>query len=249
MDHLLVPDFVWEFTGPCRLYLPRVGDVLITLDVNNVAETSFWNERRPPSYTAIRSAWIVVVETLPSNKTGSAGLDPAWATAGFRLLSIYEEAEGGSWTMVDTVPVQMSSLLAPPGLGHGNTTEPSEENVLIVLHPNNFPPSAPVLQAGWWRVRYASRCMTNSWILGVLDVPQTSGSLTRTLSCWIRGRSGNWTRDGTSQSYTVAAVQRNSSNQVELETLPMKVSSTGVPSVTTCNSPSTMESATHDNTV
>jgi hypothetical protein len=87
----------------------------------------------------------VVVETLPSSETGSAGLDLAWATAGFRVLSIYKEAEWGSWTMVDTVLVQMSSLLAPPGLGRGNTTEPSEENVLNVLHPNNFPPSAPVL--------------------------------------------------------------------------------------------------------
>jgi hypothetical protein len=145
MDHLLVPDIVWEFTGPRRLYLPRIGDVLIILDVNNVAEMSFWNERRPPSYTAIRSAWIVVVETLPSSEVGSAGIDLTWATAGFRVLFIYEEAEGGSWTMVDTVPVQMSSLLAPPGLGRGNTTEPSEENVLIVLHPNNFHPSAPVL--------------------------------------------------------------------------------------------------------
>jgi hypothetical protein len=153
MDHLLVPDIVWEFRGLHRLYLPRVGDVLITLDVNNVAETSFWNERWPPSYTAIRSAWIVVVETLPSSETGSAGLNPAWATTGFCVFSIYKEAEGGSWTMVDTVPVQTSSLLAPPGLGHGNTTEPSEENVLIVLHPNNFPPSAPVLQAGWWQLR------------------------------------------------------------------------------------------------
>jgi hypothetical protein len=151
--------------------------------------------------------------------------------------------------MVDTVPVQMSLLLAPLGLGRGNTTEPSEENVLIVLHPNNFPPSAPVFQVGWWRPQYESRCMTNSWILGVVDVPQTSGSLTRTLSCWIRGRSDNWTRDGTSQSCTVAGVQRNSSNRVELETLPMGVSSAGVSSVTTCSPPSAMDSATHDNTV
>jgi hypothetical protein len=171
MYHLLVPDIVWEFTRPRRLYLPRIGDVLITLDVNNVAEMSFWNERRPPSYTAIRSAWIVVVETVPSSKAGSAGLDPTWAIAGFRVLSIYEEVEGGSWAMVDTVLAQMSSLLAPPGLGRGNIAVPSEENVLIVLHPNNFPPSAPVLQVGWWRPRYASRCMTNSWILGVVDVP------------------------------------------------------------------------------
>jgi hypothetical protein len=95
MDHLLVPDIVWEFTGPRRLYLPRIGDVLITLDVNNVAETSFSNERRPPSYTTIRSAWIVVVETLLSSE----------ATTGFRVLSIYEEAEGGSWAMVNTVPM------------------------------------------------------------------------------------------------------------------------------------------------
>jgi hypothetical protein len=160
MDHLLVPDIVWEFTGPCRLYLPRIGDVLITLDVNNIAETSFWNERWLPSCTAIRSAWIVVVETLPSSE----------ATAGFRILSIYKEAEGGSWAMVDTIPMQMSSLLAPPGLGRGNTAEPSEENVLIVLYPENFPPSAPVLQAGWWQPRYASRCMTNSWIFGVVDI-------------------------------------------------------------------------------
>jgi hypothetical protein len=76
MDHLLVPNIVWEFTRPRRLYLPRIGDVLITLDVNNVAEMSFWNERWPPSYTAIRSAWIVVVETIPSSEAGSAGLDP-----------------------------------------------------------------------------------------------------------------------------------------------------------------------------
>jgi hypothetical protein len=237
MDHLLVPDIVWEFTGPRRLYLPCIRDVLITLDVNNVAETSFSNERRPPSYTTIRSAWIVVVETLLSSE----------ATTGFRVLSIYEEAEGGSWTMVDTVPMQMSSLLAPPGLGRGNTAELSEENVLIVLHPNNFPPSALVLQAGWWRPRYASRCMTNSWILGVVDVPQTTGSLTRTLSCWIHGRLDIWTRDGTSQSRTMAIVQRNSSNRIELEILPMGVPSTGVPSVTTCSPPSTMGSAAHDN--
>jgi hypothetical protein len=233
-----VPDIVWEFTGPHRLYLPRIGDVLITLDVNNVAEKSFWNERRPPSYTAIRSAWIVVVETLPSRG----------ATVGFRVLSIYEEAEGGSWAMVDTVPVQMSSLLAPPGLGRGNTAELSEENVLIVLHPNKFPPSAPVLQAGWWRPRYASRCMKNSWILGVVDVPQTIGSLMRTLSCWIRVRLDIWTRDGTSQSRTMAIVQRNSSNRIELETLPMGVPSAGVPSVTTCSPLSALGSAAHDNT-
>lgn len=249
MDHLLVPNIVWEFIGPRRLYLPRVGDVLITLDVNNVAETSFWNERRPPSYTAIRSAWIVVVETLPSSETRLAGLDPAWATAGFRILSLYEEAEGGSWTMVDTVPVRLSSLLAPPGLGRGNTTEPSEENILIVLHPNNFPPSAPVLSAVWWQPRYASRHITNSWILGVVDVAQTSGLLTRSLSCWIHGCSNNWMRDGISQSCTMATVQRNSSNQVELETLPMGVSSTGVSSVPTCSPPSTIESAIHDSTV
>ena len=150
MDHLLVLDIVWEFIGPRRLYLPRVGNVLITLNINNIAETSFWNKRWLPSYIAIRSAWIVVVETLPSSEIGSAGLDPAWAIVGFHILSIYEEGEGGSWTMVDIVPVQMSSLLVPPGLGRGNTTEPSEENVLIVLHPNNFLPSTQVLYAVWW---------------------------------------------------------------------------------------------------
>ena len=89
-------DIVWEFTGPRRLYLPHVGDVLIILDVNNVVEASFWNKRQPPSYTAIRSVWIVVVETLPSSETGLVGLDPTWATVGFRILSIYKEAKKGS---------------------------------------------------------------------------------------------------------------------------------------------------------
>ena len=178
-----------------------------------------------------------------------AGLNPAWATAGFRVLSIYKEIKGGSRTMVDTVPVQMSLLLAPPSLGRSNTTKPSEENVLIVLHPNNFLPSALVLQAGWWWPWYASRCMTNSWILGVVDMPQTSGSVIRTLLYWIRGCSDNRMRDGTSQSYTMAAMQRNSSNQVELKTLLMGVSSARVPFVTTCSPPPAIESATHDSTV
>ena len=150
--------------------------------------------------------------------------------------------------MVNIILVQMSSLLAPPSLGRGNTTKPSEENILIVLHPNNFPPSTPVLYVVWWRPWYASWYMTNSWILGVVDIPQMSRSLTRILSCLIRGRSDNWTRDGISQSCTVATVQRNSSNQVELESLLMGVLSTRIPSMTTYSPPSTIESTTRDST-
>ena len=41
MDYLLVPNILLEFTRPCKLYLLRVGDVLITLNVNNVVEKSF----------------------------------------------------------------------------------------------------------------------------------------------------------------------------------------------------------------
>jgi hypothetical protein len=56
MDYPIVPDILWEEPAPSRLYVSRLGDILITLDVNNVAETSLWTENKLPSYTTIRGA-------------------------------------------------------------------------------------------------------------------------------------------------------------------------------------------------
>jgi hypothetical protein len=75
IDQLLVPYIVWEEPRPTSHYVPCVGDVLITLVVNNVAETSFWTRRMPPTITAIRAAWIVAVQTMPSSEVGMGGLD------------------------------------------------------------------------------------------------------------------------------------------------------------------------------
>jgi hypothetical protein len=221
MDHMIVPDIVWEEPSLSRVYAPCAGDVLITLDVNNFAETSFWTGRRPPTHIAIRGAWILAVETVRSSEVGSASLDAAWASAGFRVLSVYQEAEGGSWAACDTVPMRFSSLLAPHGLGWADATEPSAENFFVVLHTNNFPVSAPVLQACWWYPGYVSRFMRNSWVLGIVDVPSKAGPTTRTLSCWVCGRGLTWTQDGMQQSYTLPAVQRSPSDRVELEVMPL----------------------------
>jgi hypothetical protein len=151
----------------------------------------------PPTITAIRAAWIVAVQTMSSSEMGTGGLDNGWATAGFRLLLVYSQAESGSWKTSDTVPMRIKSLLAPHGLGHDDAVKPLEENVLVLLHPNNFPLTKPILQAFWWCPRYEARPMTNAWVLGIVDVTSSTGAVMRTLSCWVCESRRVWTRDGT----------------------------------------------------
>ena len=111
----------------------------------------------PTSNSAIQGAWIVVVESILSTDVGPACLNNAWTEAGFRVLSVYKAIDGGSWRSIDKIPMCISSLPAPHGLGHKDAVKPSEENVFVVLHPNSIPPIAPLLGAAWWRPCYKSR--------------------------------------------------------------------------------------------
>ena len=156
MDLLLILDIAWEGSVPRTPYVPRTGDVLITLDVNNVAETSFWTGRMPSTYTGIRGAWIVAVETILSTEARDFVHIGTWASRGFCALCVYKEAEGGSRIACDSVFPRIASLLAPPGLGNGHTIVLSAENVFVVVSTNNFPIRPPMLQARWWCHRYNS---------------------------------------------------------------------------------------------
>jgi hypothetical protein len=60
----------------------------------------------------------VAVDTLPSSEFGSEGLNSTWVGSGFRVLTVYTRDDDGFWVSYDTVPVRMSSLLAPAGLGN-----------------------------------------------------------------------------------------------------------------------------------
>ena len=141
----MVPDIVWEEPWTSTLYTPCARDVLIMLDVNNFAKTLLWTGSRLATHTAIRGVWILAVHSVHNSEVHSAMLDDAWALVGFRLLFVYEEAEGGLWVACDTVPVQISSRLAEHGLGWANAMEPSTENVLVVIHTKIFPLTTPML--------------------------------------------------------------------------------------------------------
>lgn len=203
MDLPLVLDIAWEGSVLPTPYVPGTVDVLITLNMNNVAETSFWRGQMPPTCTGIQGAWIMAVETIPSTEAGDFVHLGAWASCGFRKLSVYMEAEGDSWIACDTVPIKIASLLAPPGLGNGNTIVPSAENVFVVVSKNNFPIRPPMLQARWWCPGYNSLSVPNSWILGVADNPSSSTPFVRTVSCCVRQGSEGWTMDGNMQTCIV----------------------------------------------
>ena len=202
----MVPDIIWEEPWTSILYTPCAREVLITLDMNNFAETLLWIGSRLLIHTAIRGAWILAVYSVHNGEVYLAILDDTWASAGFHLLLVYKEAEGGLWMVCDTVPVRMSLRLAEHRLGWADATEPSTENVLIIIHSNNFPLTTPVLQACWWCPKYVLRFITNNWMLGIVDMPSVEEPTTQTLSCWVRGLGLMWTQDVIHQSCTLLVV-------------------------------------------
>lgn len=215
----MVPNIVWEEPWTSTLYTPWAGDVLITLDVDNFAEMCLWTGNRPATHTATRGAWILAVRNVRSGEVQSAVLDGAWASTGFRLLCVYKEAEGGLWAACDSVPVRISSRLAEHGLGWADATQPSAENVIVVIHTNNFPLTAPVLQARWWCDEYVSRFISNSFVLGIVDVPTTEGPTTRTLSCWVRGHDLMWMQEGVRASCNLPIA--SPLDRIEFEVMPL----------------------------
>jgi hypothetical protein len=133
--------------------------------------------------------------------------------------------------MVNSVPMRISLVLAAHGLGRGDVAVSSLENVFVVLHPNNFPVTAPVLQASWWLPRYSSRFVTKSWVLGIVDLPSNSGPVTRTVSCWVRGLGRVWTGHGAAQSVILAGPHTNASDRVELSLIGVEAGSLALASL------------------
>ena len=70
----MIPRIVWEDPSARHTYLGRAGDILVTLDIDNVVEISMWMGTMPEETVALRELWLLFVNLLPSSESKSNAL-------------------------------------------------------------------------------------------------------------------------------------------------------------------------------
>ena len=177
---------------------PTAGDILVTLDSNNLAEVSLWDKSVVPVHlvSSKRGAWLIVVVDLRVVLTGGQLLPPGWRKW-CRCLMTYKLNASGLW-MPDQYPKPLFPVNPEEGgLGCAENCEvPSSQNIHVIIHTNNNPPIPPILQADWWRSQFDGLHASSAWVLGVYDSRFLDGCRLRSLTTWIRGSGPKWLRRG-----------------------------------------------------
>lgn len=186
----------WEGHEPVS-HKPTAGDILVTLDAENFAEIGLWDESVVPQQlmSSKRGAWLVVVHDLRVELTGGQLLPAGWGKR-CRCLMTFKLSASGFWMSDQNPEPLFPVILEEGGLGCGQNSEPSSQNIFVIMHTNNFPQMPPILQAAWWRPKFDTLFTPNAWVLGVVDSRFTVGLQLRSLTVWTRGSGLEWTRSG-----------------------------------------------------
>ena len=65
---------VWEDPNARYTYLDRIGDILVTLDTNNVVEILMWMGTMLEETVALHKLWLLSINLLPSSESRSNAL-------------------------------------------------------------------------------------------------------------------------------------------------------------------------------
>jgi hypothetical protein len=206
--------FLWEWSTQSVNYHPSVGDILITLDYQSVAQVELWDDCvSMQELQRVRDTWLITVADLPV-KTINGALLLEGCHLQYRCLSTFNLTVEGLWAMDQSGPKLIPLNPAERGLGCVGIQFSSPQNIFVVMHTNNIPLVPPRLQVEWWKCEFASLNVSNTWILGVWDCECSTHHYTQSVFVWLGGPSAPWTLDG--DIHQVFMAQTTSNNRIEI---------------------------------